>query len=211
MSLKPAYSALLKASCPTATQDVKVNLAHRKKAIETASYGPLNPSEPNTEFWDGIAKEWDVTTAEAKKQRCGNCAAFIQTSAMLECINGGLAQGDTKKNAWDVASAGELGYCEAFDFKCASKRVCRAWIVGGPITDKNAKKVEKREFSTDERKKLAEQGLALSDGSYPIKTIQDLKNAIQSYGRATNKDEVKAHIIKRAKALNATMVLPENW
>ena len=58
---------------------------------------------------------------------------------MKECITGGLAQGDTRETAWDVTYAGELGYCEAFDFKCASERTCRAWIVGGPITDKNKK------------------------------------------------------------------------
>jgi hypothetical protein len=27
-----------------------------------------------------------------------------------------------------------LGYCEAFDFKCAASRTCDAWVVGGPIT-----------------------------------------------------------------------------
>ncbi|ANH49258.1 high potential iron-sulfur protein [Freshwater phage uvFW-CGR-AMD-COM-C203] len=139
MSLTPAVSALLKASCPTATQDVRVNLKNRKKAIDDASYGPLNPSEANKAYWDKIAEEWSVSPEEAKKQRCGNCAAFIQTSAMKECITGGLAQGDTRETAWDVTDAGELGYCEAFDFKCASERTCRAWIVGGPITDKNKK------------------------------------------------------------------------
>lgn len=139
MSLTPAVSALLKASCPTATQDVRANLKNRKKAIDDASYGPLNPSEANKAYWDKIAEEWSVSTEEAKKQRCGNCAAFIQTSAMMECIQGGLAQGDTRETAWDVTEAGELGYCEAFDFKCASRRTCRAWIVGGPITDKNKK------------------------------------------------------------------------
>jgi len=35
-----------------------------------------------------------------------------------------------------VAIGGDLGYCEIFDFKCAAKRTCDAWIVGGPITDK---------------------------------------------------------------------------
>jgi hypothetical protein len=139
MTLTPTLATLLKASCPTATQDVRANLKNRKKAISDANYGPLNPSEKNDEFWAETAKEWEVSVAEAKKQRCGNCAAFIQTSAMMECIEGGLAQGDTAANAYDVAEAGELGYCEAFDFKCASRRTCRAWIVGGPITDKNKK------------------------------------------------------------------------
>jgi len=140
MSLTPAFITLFKASCPKATQDVETNLDNRKKAIEKANYGPLNPSEPNDEFWAEIASEWDVPVAEAKKQKCGNCAAFIQTSAMMECIKGGLAQGDSSDNAWDVTDAGELGYCEAFDFKCASARTCRAWIVGGPVTDKSKKK-----------------------------------------------------------------------
>ena len=115
-----------------------MNLENRAKAIETAMYGPLNPSEPNDDYWAKIGAEWGVSADEAKKQRCGNCAAFIQTSEMLECIEGGLAQGDTRQTAWDVAEAGELGYCEAFDFKCASARTCRAWIVGGPVTDKNS-------------------------------------------------------------------------
>jgi hypothetical protein len=138
MSLTPAVTALLKASCPTATQDVRANLENRAKAIQTALYGPLNPSEPNDDYWAKMGAEWGVSAEEAKKQRCGNCAAFIQTSAMLQCIEGGLAQGETRETAWDVTEAGELGYCEAFDFKCASARTCRAWIVGGPVNDSNA-------------------------------------------------------------------------
>ena len=44
-------------TCPVATKDVKVNLANREKAIKTAAYGPLNPAEPNTEFWNKKAKQ----------------------------------------------------------------------------------------------------------------------------------------------------------
>jgi hypothetical protein len=33
-----------------------------------------------------------------------------------------------------IDAAGELGYCEIFDFKCASARTCRAWVAGGPVT-----------------------------------------------------------------------------
>lgn len=122
-----------KADCPTATGNVAVNLRHREKAIKEAKYGPLNPAEPNTEFWNAKADRWEVSIAEAKKSLCGNCAAFIQTPEMLQCIKDGLAQGDTSENAWDVTRAGKLGYCEAFDFKCASSRTCDAWITGGPV------------------------------------------------------------------------------
>jgi hypothetical protein len=69
----------------------------------------------------------------------------------------------------------------------------------------------KREFSDEERQALADKGNAMPDGSYPISTVQDLKNAIQSYGRAKNKDKVKQHIIRRARALGRIDLLPEGW
>jgi hypothetical protein len=125
---------ITKATCPTATKNVATNLKNREKAIKDAAYGPLNPAELNGEFWDEKAKRWEVTVPEAKKSKCGNCAAFIQTPEMLNCIKDGLAAGDSsKENSWDVISAGNLGYCEAFDFKCASSRTCDAWIAGGPV------------------------------------------------------------------------------
>ena len=42
--------------CPKTTQDIAVNLANRGKAIKTAMYGPLNPSEPNNDYWGKLAK-----------------------------------------------------------------------------------------------------------------------------------------------------------
>jgi len=68
-----------------------------------------------------------------------------------------------------------------------------------------------RQFSQDERDRLAAKGHALPDGSYPIVTTEDLKNAIQAFGRAKNKAAAKRHIIKRARALGATNLLPEDW
>lgn len=123
-----------KGDCPKATKDVAVNLSNRGKAIKSANYGPLNPAEPNEEYWGKIAKEWDVDTASAKKQRCGNCTMFIVTPEMKSCIETGVTGGEREDNWSAIDSAGQLGYCEAFDFKCASKRVCRAWVTGGPIT-----------------------------------------------------------------------------
>ena len=133
MSLTPAVSALLKASCPTATQDVRTNLKNRKKAIEDASYGPLNPSEANTEYWEKIAEEWSVSPEEAKKQRCGNCAAFDMSEDMLDCIAKGIGS-EPGSNPMDTIDAGDLGYCKFLKFKCAAKRTCDAWVEGGPVT-----------------------------------------------------------------------------
>jgi hypothetical protein len=66
-------------------------------------------------------------------------------------------------------------------------------------------------FNEAQRKVLAENKQAMSDGSFPIRNVDDLKNAIKAYGRAKDKDKAKAWIIKRAKALKAESQLPEEW
>lgn len=132
-------TAAVGGSCPPATQDIALNLKNRKNAIDTAMYGPLNPDEPNDEYWQALASEWSVDVKTAKQQRCGNCAVFIVTSSMKDCISQGLT-GENQSDEFDaIDEAGELGYCEAFDFKCASARTCRAWVSGGPIDDNKAK------------------------------------------------------------------------
>ena len=118
-------------TCPLPTQDIKTNLANRQTAVDHANYGPANPNEPNEDYWKAKADEFQGDVVTAKKMLCGNCAAFNQTSKLLNCIKGGIGI-----DADEVAVAGDLGYCEIFDFKCAAKRTCDAWIVGGPITDK---------------------------------------------------------------------------
>lgn len=126
--------------CPPATQDIALNLKNRKNAIDTAMYGPLNPDEPNEEYWQGLANEWKVDVETAKKQRCGNCAVFVVTTDMKNCIAQGIEQGgSSESDAWDAIGTADLGYCEAFDFKCAASRTCRAWVTGGPIDDSKAK------------------------------------------------------------------------
>jgi len=93
--------------------------------------------------------------------------------------------------------------------KAAEKAVDELSLVKSAL--EGLRDIAKREVSDTERQDLAEKGKAMPDGSYPIKTVGDLKNAISSYGRAKNPDAVKAHIIAQAKALNATDQLPESW
>jgi hypothetical protein len=71
--------------------------------------------------------------------------------------------------------------------------------------------LEKREVSDQERARLADEGHAMPDGSYPIANVEDLKNAIQAYGRAKDPEAVKRHIIRRAKELGHTDFLPASW
>lgn len=68
-----------------------------------------------------------------------------------------------------------------------------------------------RDFSEEERRRLAKTGAAMPDGSFPIVTKEDLANAIQAIGRAKNPDAAKRHIKKRARALGAEDMIPESW
>jgi len=123
-------------ACPIGTQDIKVNLKNRQTAVDDANYGPANPNEPNADYWKAKADEFQGDIATAKKMLCGNCAAFNKTTKILNCIKQGIGE-----DANEVALAGDLGYCEIFDFKCAAKRTCDAWIVGGPMTDEKAREL----------------------------------------------------------------------
>jgi len=64
-------------------------------------------------------------------------------------------------------------------------------------------------YDTEQRKEMASKGLALPDGSFPIKNLEDLKNAIQAYGRAKDQAAAAKFIAKRAKALSADDLIPD--
>lgn len=71
--------------------------------------------------------------------------------------------------------------------------------------------MEKRDYSPSARRRMAANGEAMKDGSFPIANGGDLQNAIQSVGRAANYAAAKRHIIRRARALGLTDMLPEEW
>lgn len=63
------------------------------------------------------------------------------------------------------------------------------------------------------REKLAGEGKALKDGSFPIRDVGDLKNAIHAYGRSKpgKRGLVRRHIMKRARQLDKADLIPDNW
>ena len=117
--------------CPAPTQDITLNLKNRAKAITAAKYGPENPNLPNEAFWRRKADTWDASIDDAKKSRCGNCAAFNVSDKIKQCIADGIGN---EADPWGTIELADLGYCEIFDFKCAASRTCDAWVVGGPNT-----------------------------------------------------------------------------
>jgi hypothetical protein len=110
------------ASCPVATQDLKVNTKNRDATIKEFNYGPLNVDEPGS-YWKDIADYWKTTEEAAKKSLCENCVAFDVSPRMKDCMPGKTSDDD-----------GELGYCWMHHFKCHSARACHTWAKGGPIT-----------------------------------------------------------------------------
>lgn len=110
-------------SCPTATQDIKVNTENRNVAREVFGYGPLNIEEPG-DFWKDIAEKWKTTEGAVKHSRCANCVAFDISERMQDCMPGETSD-----------DQGILGYCWMHRFKCHSARTCDTWAAGGPIKD----------------------------------------------------------------------------
>lgn len=68
-----------------------------------------------------------------------------------------------------------------------------------------------RNYDAEARKRMAKDGTALPDGSFPIADEEDLRNAIQAIGRASDPAAAKAHIKKRARALGHAELIPEGW
>ena len=127
--------------CPIATQDIQINLKNRNNAFKKFGYGPPNPDEPNDLFWLKKAKMYNAPTDTVKSMRCGNCAAFIQTPKMMACIESGLEKDEGENELSydkDFVKAADLGYCDLFQFTCASARTCDAWKGGGPIKKEKA-------------------------------------------------------------------------
>jgi len=66
-------------------------------------------------------------------------------------------------------------------------------------------------FNQAERDKYAKEGVAMSDGSYPIRNQQDLANAYKDYIRTGRSKSVAAHIAARAKALGVKSPISESY
>jgi len=149
-------------ACPQATGDITLNLKNRGKAIDKADYGPMDPNQPNDQYWRRMGQRWKVSGDEAKSMLCGNCSAFNQKQKIIDCIEEGIGDG-MADDAMEVIDAGDLGFCEIFDFKCAAKRTCAAWIVGGPIKD-GAEGEDSDEYEDEDGAEGDEPALAIMIG-----------------------------------------------
>jgi hypothetical protein len=70
-----------------------------------------------------------------------------------------------------------------------------------------------RSLSVGAREEAAEKGAALPDGKLPIRNVEELKAAIRLRGKVEGHSatEIRRHIVKRARALDAVEELPAIW
>lgn len=66
-------------------------------------------------------------------------------------------------------------------------------------------------YTAEERRRMADSGAAMSDGSFPIKDLFDLRDAVGLWGNGKDPAAAKRHIIKRARELGLVDKLPESW
>lgn len=122
--------------CPRATHDIDLNLENRQHAIDKYHYGPANPNDPGN-YWTELGKIFKVDAKTSKTMTCGNCAAFDVSDSMRECIASGIKGDENNIDPNATINLSDLGYCNFLHFKCAGSRSCKAWVTGGPITEKD--------------------------------------------------------------------------
>jgi hypothetical protein len=98
--------------CPIATGDQRVNDKNKSEAESKAGYGEAQDDE----------------------YKCGNCARFIQTPDMIDCIVAGLPE-----DMQEIVDDDDIGYCARWDFRCSEDMACNRWLSGGPVKGMTAK------------------------------------------------------------------------
>jgi hypothetical protein len=68
-------------------------------------------------------------------------------------------------------------------------------------------------YDAAHRRQLADSGIALPDGAYPVADAEDLHHAIRAVGRGhhDSHDTIRRHIIERAHALDMDDAIPDTW
>lgn len=78
--------------------------------------------------------------------------------------------------------------------------------------EQSHEQIVKAKYNADDLKRMAGNGQAMKDESYPIADKEDLTRAIRAVGRGgASHDAIRRHVIARAKALGASSEIPDNW
>ncbi len=97
---------------------------------------------------------------------------------------------------------------KAYEAMIAEDKDVFSGMASGPVA---GPPTVKRQFTGKERETAAKKKQAMPHGGFPIKNRSDLANAIKAVGRAKDPEAAKAHIKRRAKALGAEFMIPDEW
>ena len=78
-------------TCPPSLQSNTVNIKNHLSTIENHGLGPVDPRQPNTEFWKEKAMRWMTTEGLARSRLCANCEYYVNTTQIEDCIANGPA------------------------------------------------------------------------------------------------------------------------
>jgi hypothetical protein len=98
----------------------KINKANRDNVIANWNFGPAETTDDNKDYWRKMARIWDITPPEARRQLCANCEYFNNTPEAIEMME------VIPEDEYDADGRGR-GYCTKFKFVCHNLRVCQAW------------------------------------------------------------------------------------
>ena len=198
------YFVGFKASEVMAMPSLESNVGMDKGTLANAPYQDANSEmemeEEDEEIEEARRRMINEELGKAKKPNYGE---------MIQPRRGGSTPANPRLYARIVQEAKDK-------FDVYPSAVANGWVVQeykrrGGTYKMYDEDMDKREFSGTTRERMAEAGTAMPDGSFPIANRADLMNAIRSVGRAKNYDAARAHIIRRARALNAMDMLPEDW
>lgn len=198
------YFVGFKASEVMAMPSLESNVGMDKGTLANAPYQDANSEmemeEEDEEIEEARRRMINEELGKAKKPNYGE---------MIQPRRGGSTPANPRLYARIVQEAKDK-------FDVYPSAVANGWVVQeykrrGGTYKMYDEDMDKREFSGATRERMAEAGTAMPDGSFPIANRADLMNAIRSVGRAKNYDAARAHIIRRARALDAMDMLPEDW
>ena len=109
----------------------EVNIANHLLAMKYEALGPIDPREPNPEFWAAKVEKWQVLEGEARTRLCMNCAHYDNSPEIVEYM----------QNTWEPIKLQELpidpapvdipgdlsACCTRWTITCTAMRTCDAW------------------------------------------------------------------------------------
>lgn len=184
---KPAELSVVDNPCLGEATFEMIRMVDGKEVREMVKFKTVEPVKPKA----APEQVWKASDGKtfAKKTECEAHELALEQAALVKGAGntGVLGQLDALSKALDDKTAPEPGSAE------------------------DIMSLGKKDFSDERRKHLAGTGAALPDGSFPIESEQDLKNAIHAIGRAKDPEKAKAHIKARAKALGHEDLIPSEW